>query len=170
MVIWLIGSPILNMILEGYSLFGLLVLLVSILAAISVIVMMIGVNKVKLSYMRQFKFSYLIYLLLMLAASIYIGIQAYNESYINDAFKEFRKDSSNEKKTDDEVRRAIKFSALMMAIFIFAFFLVSAYYFLCTCSFIEDIEECIGEEYKVRDFEKAHNSNNALNIAYNSNK
>jgi len=44
--IWLIGSPILYMILEGYSLFGLIGLIVSILAAISVIIMMIGVNKV----------------------------------------------------------------------------------------------------------------------------
>ena len=75
--------------------------------------------------MRQFKINYLIYTLLILAASIYIGVESFSDSYIDDAYNEFKEDSENKNVSENELKKTIKFSTLMMAILLFVFFIIS---------------------------------------------
>jgi len=42
----------------------------------------------------------------------------------------------------------------------FFFFYKKIYYYLVTCSYIEDVEEHVGEEYDVRDFENSSSNTN----------
>ncbi|ORX56635.1 hypothetical protein BCR36DRAFT_409827 [Piromyces finnis] len=162
MIIYLLGSPIVMYILEFNikNIFNISLLVcfsISVIAAVSIIMLTIGASKVNLSHMNQFKIVFLIYILLILASSIVTFCQSFNETYLENGLIEYRKEKNYNHMKDNEVKDYIKKNSLIMSGIIFGLFLVLAYYYLCTCSYIEDIESNIKEEFNIRKMESNQN-------------
>jgi len=128
---------------------------------ISLILLLVGIEKRNTTYMNQFKIVLFIYLVCDLLGFAY-NIYLYNtDEYIEESIKTMKETYKNfntpvfKDMPDDFYRRSVKRSTnyyIVEAIIIFA---LIVYYYLSTCSYIEDVEENLNDENDARKLENS---------------
>jgi len=144
---------------ETVKIFNYVSLVMSIIVCISYILLLVGIDRINFFCLNQFKFVYLIYLLFCLASSIYTYTLIYNEDYRKQQIEIIKEEYSNSdllksyEFTTDELSDSIRRSATSTLAGCIVGILILAYYYLTTCSYIEDLEEKAVAENDVRDVE-----------------
>jgi len=135
---------------------------VSVAALISYFLLLIGINKVNFAFLNQFKIFYIFFLIYDIYSAVVNGFLLSNDKYI-DKMVELTKyqyidivyaedvDMVNE---EEKVKDLIKSSGRTSLFFSFVFFILILYYYLTTCSYIEDIEEKEIEDNEARNLEE----------------
>ncbi|KAG4104263.1 hypothetical protein H8356DRAFT_1371320 [Neocallimastix lanati (nom. inval.)] len=132
---------------------------IDICGLISLILLLIGIEKRNTTFLNQFKIVFLIYVISQLFGYTY-RIYLYNtDEFIEESIKTM-KETYNKYTTsilfdmpDEYFRSTLKRSInyyIVEAIIIFA---LIVYYYLSTCSYIEDVEESLNEENDTRKLE-----------------
>eukprot|EP00833_Pecoramyces_ruminatium_P005218 jgi/Orpsp1_1/1179250/evm.model.c7180000068609.1 len=132
-------------------------LVLYVVVCVSLILLRIGISKIKIPFLDQFKYIFLPYVIFSLLSIIYSFSLVYNDEYMKKEVNKLKneyKELGLETEMDtsyEALSKSVKndtLGALGIAIVIYG---LLAYYYFVTCSFIEDLEEgALGE----KDFRK----------------
>jgi len=135
---------------------------VSAAAIISYILLLFGISKVKFPFLTQFKIFYIFYLIYYIFSIIITGVLMFDDEYVN-KIVEYTKKKTQEiystsymnqsQVSDSQLRDTVKSTASLTILFSCFIFLLYLYYYLSTCTFIEDLEEKAIEEDETRNLE-----------------
>jgi glucan phosphoethanolaminetransferase (alkaline phosphatase superfamily) len=134
-------------------------LVVPICVTISLILLLIGIEKRNKVFMNQFKIVFFIYLIYSLFSFIY-GIYLFNnDEYVKESIKTLKNtykeaNMPNLSELPDEFyQNSIKNSMKFYIVEVIVIYALFVYYYLSTCSYIEDIEEGANDENDIRNLE-----------------
>ncbi|ORX84931.1 hypothetical protein BCR32DRAFT_265970 [Anaeromyces robustus] len=151
-LVWLVLS---NIYLSKVDVYGILEIIAAVITAISLILLLIGVNKVNLTFLRQFKYVFLIYIVALFLIVILYLTRLFSDSFRQKGVAELKKKPNYSNKSNKGVEHIFTYTwILSTSIRIIILILIIFYYFV-TCSYIEDVEQRVGEEYSIRDFENS---------------
>lgn len=127
---------------------------VIIITCISLFLLINGINKVKNLYLNQFKYVFIIFLLYFIFMGVNKSIVFFDEKYIEFKMKQLKIfNKSNVSYSNNQIRNEIIIINYVTLIIYAFIFIVMVYYYLTTCSFIEDLQEETMIEDDYRDIE-----------------
>lgn len=141
----------------------------SIILVISLFLLYLGIKKVNNLYLNQFKIVFLVYLVYEII-SFFIALKIYySEDYIetqvqilkeqNEQFQEYF-NGYTYVQDEDKLRQQVKQTTASTIFSLIITFGVMVYYYLTTCSFIEDLQEEAYEEDDIRVLESNNKNSN----------
>ncbi|KAG4104277.1 hypothetical protein H8356DRAFT_1419716 [Neocallimastix lanati (nom. inval.)] len=147
MIIFLIISLIFNIIFFGISFGSILSYIVYIIVIISLITLLIGISKVNLPFMNQFKIVFLLFLVFQTVMMIWDLKKKFEDRivYSNVNGKQYKHTIPSEYGT---------FKKILLIILAIVDFLIMLYYYIATCSYIEEVEENVEDIEKSRRLER----------------
>jgi len=134
MIIFLILTLIFNLIFYGFSFAMIISYIIYIIVIISLILLLIGIHKVKMSFMKQFKLVFLLFLIYQTIMMIWDLKRKFEDRivYSTDNNKQYKHTIPSEYST---------LKKILLIILAIINFCIMFYYYIATCSFIEEVEE-----------------------------
>jgi len=135
----------------------------SVAAIISYILLLFGVAKVKFAFLNQFKIFYVFYLIYGIYSIVIAFFLYSNDAYINKTVEVTKQQYTKlltpyrnglvDLPSDEELRSTVKSMGMRTMSLTSIVFLLYVYYYLTTCSYIEDLEEEDAKTNEVRNLE-----------------
>ncbi|KAG4104267.1 hypothetical protein H8356DRAFT_1029523 [Neocallimastix lanati (nom. inval.)] len=141
------------------SIISKVLIVINICVLISLILLLVGIIKRNITFMNQFKFVFIIFIISQLFNYAYSIYLFNDDEYIGNAIKTLKKTYKQNNlqgfyEIPDEIyRRSLKSSMYYYIVEYLIILALIVYYYLSTCSYIEDVEEIANEENDTRKLE-----------------
>ncbi|ORX65300.1 hypothetical protein BCR32DRAFT_297771 [Anaeromyces robustus] len=125
---------------------------VNIIACISLLLLLIGIKKVKNLFMNQFKIVFLLYWICEIVLYSIVIKFYFSEEYINSQIEIKKQQYKNENFNtydNNKIKTHVMKTTYISLFILFVLYMLMLYYYLTTCSFIEDLQEqTIADEFR----------------------